>query len=53
MVLQVVVSLPSSVTFVGSCKKNYVTEIQIANKFVFSDLYVAILCNLGFTMRGS
>ena len=52
-----VVSVPYSITFASRSKKNYDdTEAlitKITNKFLFSDLYVAALCNLGFTICGS
>jgi len=49
----VVASLTCSITFASCCKNNYVTEMQIANKFLFLDFYVAGLSNLGFTICGS
>jgi len=43
-----------SITFASRYKKNCdVTEVQIANEFVFSDFYVAALCNLCVTICGS
>ena len=49
-----VASVPYSVTFASGYKENYnVAEAWIANKFVFLDVYVAVLYNLNFTMRGS
>jgi len=50
----VVASVPYNITFASRSKKNYdVTEASIANKFVFSNFYVAALDNLGFTICGS
>ena len=42
-------NVPYTISFASRSEKFYdVTEAQIANKFVFSDFYVAALCNLGF-----
>ena len=46
--------VPYSINFASRSKKNHdVTEAQIANKFVFSDFYIAPVCNLGFAISGS
>jgi len=46
--------VPYSITFASLSGKNYdVTKAYIANKFVFLDLCVRVLCNLGFAICGS